>query len=126
MRDAFEHGEYDLGNISLLKYGRHFRLPDGVKIVVGRNEMENLAIKRLAREDDLLMEVVGFGSPITLLRGDYTDEDIKIAASICVRYSDCKNMAKIRIKSKEKEKIIFAEPMDDKDIRTFMIGGKNE
>ncbi len=126
LRDAFEHGEYDLGNISLLKYGRHFRLPDGVKIVVGRNEMENLAIKRLAREDDLLMEVVGFGSPITLLRGDYTDEDIKIAASICVRYSDCKNMAKIRIKSKEKEKIIFAEPMDDKDIRTFMIGGKNE
>jgi len=61
-------------------------LPSGVKVIVGRNKEENSIISRFAGEIDLLMEVIGFGSPITLLKNSCDERDIKTAASVCVRY----------------------------------------
>jgi len=92
MRDLmrFRPG-FDLNDVNLLKVGRHFRLSPGVKVVVGRNEDENHRLQHLARQGDLLFEVKGWGSPITLLRGEAgADEEaeIHLAAAITARYSD--------------------------------------
>lgn len=98
LREAFEHDEDSMRDITLLKYGRHFRLLSGAKVMVGRDEQENSIIRRLAEEGDLLLETVGFGSPITMLKGMRAEEDVRIAASICARYSDCdSSVAEVRI-----------------------------
>ncbi len=86
--------DFDLNDVSLLKVGRHFRLSPGVKVVVGRNEQENLHLQHLARQGDFLFEVKDCGSPITLLRDDagtkdaHQQEEIQLAAAITARYSD--------------------------------------
>lgn len=56
--------------------------------MVGRNQEENHRILGLAREGDTLFEVQGWGSPITLLRGQANEKEIHLAAAITVRYSD--------------------------------------
>jgi len=88
LREAFEHGEYTIRDIQLLKYGRHFRLDSGAKVVIGRNEEENKSLLRFFDKDDILMEVVGVGSPTVLLRKNKNKDDIKKAAILCARYSD--------------------------------------
>jgi hypothetical protein len=94
MRDLVRFGpHFDLNDVNLLKVGRHFRLSPGAKAVVGRNEHENRRISILARQGDLLLEVKGCGSPITLLRGEADRGEIYLAAAITARYSDAQEDA---------------------------------
>ena len=123
VKEAFEHDEDDIKDMNLLKHGRHFRLPSGVKVIVGRNKEENSIISRFAGERDLLMEVVGFGSPITLLKNSCDERDIKTAASVCVRYSNYKGKAEVRIGCRERwERTLFVEPIKE-EFKKCLIGG---
>jgi tRNA-specific 2-thiouridylase len=75
-------------DMELLKQGRHFRISEGTKIVVGRNETENEVILSLARREDALLSVESFPGPTVLVIGDPTPEDLEIIAAITVSYSD--------------------------------------
>ncbi len=123
VREAFEHHEDGIQDMNLLKYGRHFRLPSGVKVIVGRNEEENSIISVFAGERDLLMEGIGFGSPITLLKDSCDERDIKMAASVCVRYSNYKGKAEVRIGCRKRwEKTLFVKPIKE-EFKKYLIGG---
>jgi tRNA-specific 2-thiouridylase len=89
--DAIRHEEDTVKDITLLKLGRHFRLPSGAKVIVGRNEKENSKIAILQRSTSYCFEVPGIPSPITLLREKKEESDIEKTASLCLRYSDSKS-----------------------------------
>ena len=92
MRDLVAFGpEFDLGDVNLLKTGRHFRLTPAAKAVVGRNEGENRLLGSLARPGDLLFEVKQCGSPVGLLRGQADTREICLTAAITARYSDAQD-----------------------------------
>jgi tRNA U34 2-thiouridine synthase MnmA/TrmU len=54
-------------DVEILKLGRHFWFGK-IKIVVGRNESENLKIKKLVKEGDVLVEMKNYPGPTTLIR----------------------------------------------------------
>ena len=87
-RDLLEH-EPDFGveDAWLLRYGRHFRLPSGVKIVVGRNEDENGPIERARRESDALLVPAGTTGPSVLCRRPRDEADIMRAAGLVASYT---------------------------------------
>jgi tRNA U34 2-thiouridine synthase MnmA/TrmU len=87
----------NLRDFELLKVGRHFRISPSARIIVGRNKTENDIIESLTAGDECLLKVEGFGSPSTLLIGEITDNALKIAASLCARYSDAKNLAEVSV-----------------------------
>jgi hypothetical protein len=88
-RDLLAHEpDFDRNDFELLKVGRQFRLSPRARVISGRKKAENERILELAREGDLLFEVRGYGSPITLLRGEAGPEAIATAAAITARYSD--------------------------------------
>ncbi len=89
LRDLLNHTPSpSLGDIDLLKIGRHFRYSPRCKIIVGRDQSENAILEAAAKKSDYLLRVEGYGSPITLVTGDVTDETVRCAAGICARYSD--------------------------------------
>jgi len=88
LRESFERGEDTIKDIQLLKYGRHFRLKSGAKVVVGRNEEENKILNGFFEKDDVLIEVTNVGSPIVLVKKTNGKEDVKEASTLCIRYSD--------------------------------------
>jgi len=75
-------------DIELLKCGRHFRISEKTKIVVGRNQKENEMISSLRREGDTILTVESFPGPTVLAKGDLSSEETELAASITVSYSD--------------------------------------
>lgn len=61
-------------DIETLKIGRHFWI-DKIKIIVGRNEGENLIIAKLAKQGDVLIEMENYFGPLSLIR-NYSREKI--------------------------------------------------
>lgn len=98
LRDLLTHNPVpSIRDIDLLRTGRHFRLSPVCKIIVGRDETENTIIESLSLDDDCILKVEGVGSPITLVTGEITDEALKVAASLCARYSDAKNLHGVEV-----------------------------
>lgn len=88
-KDLFKHTETPTTNdIDLLKIGRHFRFDAKTKLIVGRNKEENEMLKALALTGDVLLETKDHVGPISLLRGDDSENNLRLAAAITFRYSD--------------------------------------
>ena len=91
-KDLFSHTETPtINDIDLLKLGRHFRLDDNVKLIVGRDKDENVMMESLALSDDVVLEARDHMGPISLIRGTNLDEHVEFAASVTLRYSDAPN-----------------------------------
>jgi tRNA U34 2-thiouridine synthase MnmA/TrmU len=91
-KDLFSHTKNPtINDIDLLKIGRHFRLDEETKFIVGRNKDENEMIKAIALPGDILLEAKDFVGPVSILRGSNTKQHLKFASSITLRYSDAPN-----------------------------------
>jgi tRNA-specific 2-thiouridylase len=89
LRDLFDRDPgHRLRDIELLKVGRHFRLSETAKAVVGRNIMDNATIERLAEAGDALIRIDQFPGPTVLLPGGGNEDERYLAAGLCARYSD--------------------------------------
>lgn len=98
LRELLKHNsDPSLKELHLLRIGRHFRLPGGWKVVVGRDEAENMKLEGFKGPDDYLLDVVGFGSPLALMDNGARDEDLLHAASLCARYSDGKHLPRVLV-----------------------------
>lgn len=87
----------DFDDLNLLKIGRHFRMSETCKIIVGRNERENLKIKKMKSDRSLLLDVKETGSPLVLIKGENAERFIDMGASLCARYSDLKNSSEVSV-----------------------------
>ena len=109
-----------LGDIALLKLGRHFRV-DGSTVVVGRNKEENQRLLSIARrERKPYLEVIDYMSPITLLEGENNEKIIEKAAEITVRYSDAPIDVEVYVKYVAKDThTMRAHAAKKEDIESF-------
>ena len=124
LRDSFEHGEDSVSELQLLHFGRHFRLKSGAKLIVGRNEKENNIIETLAEDNDFLIEGVGFGSPIALLKRSKNPGDIDISSSVCIRYSKKRNEKRVKVSVRTKKENIKEKeviPMKKEEVDYLLI-----
>ena len=80
--------EVIIPQLEILKLGRHFRLNDHVKIVVGRNKRENEKLKVLAVKEDIILNTVSVPGPTVLMSGDLLAGSIPQAVQITLSYSD--------------------------------------
>jgi tRNA-specific 2-thiouridylase len=89
LKDLFAtQEEVELRDLELLKWGRHFRLPGGGRLVVGRVHADNVELRELARESDVLLRANGVPGPTGLLPLSMSGADMKLAAAIVAAYSD--------------------------------------
>jgi len=81
--------KFNENDTQLLKVGRHFWYDD-IKIVVGRNEEENVKIKELSNRKDKIVELKNITGPTTLIRayrGRINKESIEKAKQLTKHYS---------------------------------------
>ena len=128
LRDAFSHGGVDAlpkEGFELLGIGRHFRLSDTVKLIVGRNEQENdrLEAHLAGRIAIRPRDVVG---PTALAEGDPDDEEIERAAALVARYCDRGDRERLAmvIGAPPDECVLEVAPLapDDPRIAAWRIG----
>ena len=86
-RDLFVHEERPTTkDMELLSVGRHFRVGQRTKIILGRNELENLLLEGHSDEGYTCMRPK-FAGPAALLAGERTVEGQRIAVLLIVQHT---------------------------------------
>ena len=126
VKDIIDHSNDvpTLNDVELLKVGRHFRITDDAKFVVGRNKEENDVIKALATDSDFIIEVKDYVGPTCVLRcKNYDNSLLMTCASIAARYSDAPKLeaSKVSITFKDHSKELTVTPADIGTIEMLRI-----
>lgn len=88
-------------DLEMLRWGRHFRLPGGAKVVVGRTHEENEALGRLLAADDLSLRVQGFPGPLVLIPGNADQTTMADAALLAASYSDAPEGKEVSVTARQ-------------------------
>ena len=123
-KDLFSHTKNPtINDIDLLKIGRHFRLDEETKFIVGRNKDENEMIKAIALPGDILLEAKDFVGPVSILRGSNAKEHLKFASSVTLRYSDAPNneQAIVSIKDNDLVEEIASQSAEEESYIQFRM-----
>lgn len=88
LKESLGREGLSLKNIELLKIGRHFRIAENTKLVVGRDEQENKKLEGLAAEDDFIFMPQEAAGPTALGRGEFNEELIRLSCALISRYCD--------------------------------------
>jgi hypothetical protein len=89
LRELLDHDpDAAADDVRLLALGRHLRLAEKTRLVLGRNKDENEKLEGLFRPGDVKLFVCGIMGPTGLIRGPADAELKRLAGSICARYSD--------------------------------------
>ncbi len=87
LRELFaKEKDFTLRDINLLSVGRHFRLREDTKLVVGRNMEENEKLRSLWSPPYVFFSPVNFRGPQAILKGAMDDEIIGVVANIMGQY----------------------------------------
>lgn len=105
-----------LNDIRLLLFGRHFQLPHGGWLVLGRDEAENVRLKMLHDPGDFLVHMPERSGPMGVLHSGHPD-DFAAAAGLVVRFGKKtvgeSAAATVLFASGGEERRLVAEPLAD-------------
>jgi predicted ribosome quality control (RQC) complex YloA/Tae2 family protein len=110
-------------DIEMLKYGRHFRLPSGIKIISTRTGDEYESVKPLIKHDDIVFDTVEYMGSTIILRGTPTHDDIRTAAAITARYSKGCIYENVLVKytADSVEQYIQVRPVRDEEVVNYLL-----
>ncbi len=99
LKDLIEHDMLEEKFIKFLRYGRHFRLNNEVKLIIGRNREELENIFRYVGEETILKAANCLG-PIGIINScrKAREEEIKLAAEMVLSYTN---------KARERDLILY-------------------
>ncbi len=119
LKDLMQHSALNLGDVKLLKLGRHFRILTEAKLVIGRNEKENAQLPGLAKAGDYLFYPLDLPGPTALARGRLDAEALGLCCNITARYCDRNGCANTNIayrKFPEEKESVFGSCASGPDI----------
>lgn len=110
--------------ISLLSVGRHLRLPDNTKVIVGRHEGENHFLDRARQPHHWRIEAVGGGSPVALVTGPLSKNQMSLTASIVAGYSKQKSedFVMVNVDTGDSSEQVTVAPLSQDQLQEMNVG----
>ena len=90
MFDFIKYDTFEVKDIPVMKYGRHFRLQEGAKFVVGRDQNENAHLESIENDKYFHIKTIGIPGPHGLLSKNASDEDKAFATRAILTYTKAK------------------------------------
>ncbi|MBL0686392.1 MAG: argininosuccinate synthase [Sulfurospirillum sp.] len=87
IREFLEFENLHVKDIDILKNGRHLRLPDGAKLIIGRDKKENEFLEKSINDKYFKVEAKSIVGPYSLLSCGASDEDKKLSARIILTFT---------------------------------------
>ncbi len=119
LKEHIKYDDFTSEDADLLKWGRHFRLPEGAKLVVSRNQEENERLKalKLGKYERFSLPLPG---PISVLSKNVSGADKELAARIALTYSKAKPEQIYEVQIGQ-ESILTAPLASKEEARRFMV-----
>ncbi|MFC1541649.1 hypothetical protein ACFL50_04270 [Candidatus Latescibacterota bacterium] len=124
--DLLRHSKNDhvsLDELNSLKAGRHLRLESSIKVIVGRDETENIYLGKLLGDNCWVFDVIDYTGAMVFAYGEPSVYDFEIIASIAGRYSKGLNEDSLAVTATKGgfTKEFTVKPASDKDIEPLLI-----
>jgi len=115
-------------DIELLAVGRHFRISPQTRLVIGRNESENMIIAGSRTLYELLLDVEDMPGPAAVLSYTASTAEIELAAALCARYAQSPpdREVTVRIRSSRETWKISARPAPEDLTQKMLIQPRPE
>ena len=123
LRDLWKHDpEVTVTQVRLLKYGRHFRFSPALKVIVGRDDHENSILERFGSTFGRMHAQDHMG-PLTLLVGEPTEDEVRLAAAATARYGQGRDEQDVPVvyRTPHGEETVSVAPIDLKQIDPYRI-----
>lgn len=122
LKDHLENNsEVTNASLYLLKTGRHFRLDNGLKIIVSRNQQETEIFEKCRIYTDYYLEA-DFKGPSALIYGEMDEMSIKQAANLTASYGKPDTDSEMCLyKKNELLKIVKIEIVDKSEFSDYRI-----
>jgi tRNA U34 2-thiouridine synthase MnmA/TrmU len=125
LRDLFAHQEETPErDLEMLKHGRHFRLDEQTKIVVGRTKADNDMIQRcIDPAADTILKTVGYPGPLVVIPEGGAEEALPLAAAICAGYTKApaNRPVQVRVTSPAGENTVEILPVKPGSVSGLLI-----
>ncbi len=86
IEEFIKYDKLDIKDIDILKFGRHFRLEDGAKLIVGRNREDNEMLRNINSPKYIPIKIDITG-PFSLIDKNASNRDKKLASKITLTYA---------------------------------------
>ena len=125
LRDLFKHQlQHTENELQILKFGRHFRINEQTKIIVGRTKADNQEITRYLNKDcDIIIKVHRYPGPVVVIPNGASKEMILLAASMCAGYSKAPGDMPVQVKVQDqaKQDVITVLGVSPKNFSKYLI-----
>ncbi len=125
LKDLLDHEgpDDDRTNLWLLPVGRHMRLADDVKIIVGSCKEDNDTLDAKAHAEDYRITCPNLPSPLVIAPPNASEEQLKTAAAICGRYSKTPKDQPVKVSITQGSESYTVEviPMEPDAVKALMV-----
>lgn len=100
VRDLFEHCDrLDPRDFRLLRIGRHFRLGERCKLIIGRDERDNQRLEQALLPGETSLRWMDGNTPLGVLTGNPEEEHLDLASRLLLRYTraEADTICRVRI-----------------------------
>jgi len=124
IREFIAHDDaFGVEDIAVLKYGRHFRLPNGAKLIVGRHKEDNEAIQIIKNPKFTTLRLPIAG-PYSLISRDASDEDKALASAIAITYTKSSTDEEYEVEIDGEEKVMVSPFATKAEVAPYFFNAK--
>ena len=88
VRDLFDHcDQLDPRDFRLLRIGRHFRIAEDTKLIIGRDRNDNKLLEQALRTGETALFWMDGNTPLAVLVGKQDEQCLDLAARLLLRYT---------------------------------------
>lgn len=114
--------DYNLGDLGLLRFGRHFRVEDGHKLILSKNQDEGKRLYAFFHPDrDVFLRCLSHGGPHALLQDPGGVSPDALAITHAFSKAGDGEMLTVQMEGKASGNVGVDSSMDDADIESMLI-----
>jgi len=107
LKDFVDNDKLEIDDINTLKAGRHLRLPDGAKLIIGRDKDDNEKLKNTKSDKYYSARIVDAVGPYCLFQKEASFKDKQLAARFIITYGKTEQNKQYKVKFFENEKEVY-------------------
>jgi tRNA-uridine 2-sulfurtransferase len=125
MRDIFDHcDELNLRDFRLLKIGRHLRIGERTKVIIGRDERDNDLLEAARQEGEAAITWLDGNTPVGVIIGRQDQKALELASRILLRYTKAEKGASCRIRVRrngDENSIAVSNDLTHTDVEQYLV-----
>lgn len=125
IKDIFDHcEELNLRDFRLLKIGRHLRIGERSKVIIGRNEADNNLLETIRQPEEAALTWLEGNTPVGIVIGEQSDDLYRLAAGLLLRYTRAEAGAACRIEVRvgdETRILPVINDMNESTVESYLV-----